>query len=610
MQWIEPPAGPGYRQVLSGEPAQSALHTRAVVVDAAGRVIEHAIRNSPGLGDERSVRPAASHSTAAALIDPPRDLRHKAIGWEVEDLHILLGPNVPKGTVLAENDFLVAVTESTQFWRTADGRLYTHIDDAMEATMPGDPPPQSEPYTIIEFNSKKSKALPGEKLPPLQKSLHETSRARIALGRTDDLGYPLPVAEVLTPDMGWKITPTGLKFTIAPSPAGVNHRAYTQLAVGTVPSGLTASLGIAKDWTDFELNWLFLSAERFGQEISLMYIREILGPLASVELSEVQLLRAIPEIDEVYGYSWLFFTHVAANSWKTRFWPHVLVKNMVPVASRTPFAVRLAALDPRVQDFLGRNHDTIALEFTNYLQYLIRENRRLRNPDEPDDTDHLMTERTWAGLTTRDFLTAVLLGRTSGGSEVSQQETIGMNDYHDRDDNDGALEFGQDLIEYRRLYLSGQRMTPAELTYIASEIQQTVARGYRRAEMFRRPLSIQELRNSIAKIRQNKLAQTLQPFVSRATALHVPRPQGPPERIMSHSQGMHLSEMLGNFAMGSPMDRTVLQYLTEARDKMTRILQRPSHTIELHPGVRSEIEQLAEIARGVTVSELFATHYL
>ncbi|MFI9042452.1 hypothetical protein ACIGYQ_46935, partial [Streptomyces sp. NPDC053726] len=567
VQWVEPPAGSGYRRVSPKEPERDAHHARAVVVDGTGRVLQDALRGAGSAPDDPFTRPAASRSRVAALTDPPRSLDYAAMGWEVEDRHILLGPEMPKGTLLAQNAYLDVVIGFAEFFRAGDGVWHATIHDAVRDAPPGQSPPERDSFAIVEFVSKKSAGLLEEILIPFTESLAHTERARDELGLADSRNRVLPLWEALTPENGWTITEHGQEFSVAPAIGGSRHPAYTHITTGTVPSGLTAALGIAKNYAHGSANVapFFFGAERFGQKIALLYVREITGdPL--LEKNDLHLLRSIPEIDEVWGYSWLFFSHVSANPLQTRFFPsEFLVKNIILVGSRTPFGVRLGALHPRVQDFFSRNHDLISWAFTGHLRQLIQDYRTLTRSRAPDDTGHLMSETTWSGLTTQEFLTAVLRGHTSQGTEVSQNETVGITDHHERDDNEGTLEFAQDLIEYRALNRGGNdlRMPPEDLRLIAEEIHHIVQRSYRRAETFPEPLSHTELSNSIATIRQHRAVQVLQSFVRAATTpLPNPQPGGPPQGILSEPQAMHLSETLGAFALGLPPDPSALHFLT------------------------------------------------
>ncbi|MFE8950389.1 hypothetical protein [Streptomyces sp. NPDC007856] len=420
---------PGDRRVVADMPSVSVAHARAVVVDRHGQVIKDAVADWP----------PAPHTDAEALLDPPRTPdAFGAVSFEVEDLHPMSGADVRivPGTVLAQHRLgQQVVADEHGFFRISDGRLFGSEVKAQAAAGKGQPvAPVVLP--IPELVPAPLGVLPGEthRL-PARAGIRVHLRTRELLRRSDREGRAIALRELLTEAEGWTVTPLGAQLSAHPSPEGEHHRAYTQFTVGVPIGGLTQILDLVDARLGRpDLAQVMAAGRSFADQLTIGFASAVLGQRVTPE--QLPFLFGLAGADELHAYARLMFSHVSASPLQQRFWPRMLVKNMLPAAMRTPFAVAHSTLSPSVASFLRANEKVVVKSFERVLRQTAAHYRK-RQPG-PDDTQNILDETTWSGLKHRDYLIATTHGRTHGGSEVSQSETVGMKDYLELDTGGGS----------------------------------------------------------------------------------------------------------------------------------------------------------------------------
>ncbi|WP_431954924.1 hypothetical protein [Actinacidiphila sp. bgisy167] len=535
------------------------------------------------------------------------DTAPSATGLEVEDQHILVGPEFPKGTVLAEHPLTTVVIDHKAFGRAYDGRLYTTMQDAWRATPKNFSAPVAEIYKIAEFVVKPTRALRQENRVPSEIALTQLETSRNALLETDRRGVPISLEALLTSADGWTVTSAGQKFKVAPSPSGPDHPAYTQLTTGIVSSGLTLlQKKVGQRLMSPDLVTYYEIAEQFGRKVAMLYVSQLLGGFR-VKPEEMDLLRSIPEIDEVWGHAWSTFLHVGANPMTSRFFRGGLVKSMLPAASRTPLGVALKSLNPRVQEFFRQNHDNISRYFEAVLKSTIEEYEEKRKL-QPSNTSELLREETWSRLPIGDYLTSALLGQTSRGTEVSQSETVGMEDYHDLDTNGDRLTLPLRLVELRNFAFGNAYLSPREVRRATTEVNAISQESYDRALRFP-SLTVEQVRALAKRIIESPEAQEFLAIIG-ALQKFVPPGQGSASKpLVDQYDGFYLGGELGSFAIGYPVSRPVLLQLNalveSAHAAAGRLSGRPheqlSHIVERGRAVLDKIQRESAARAGAAI---------
>lgn len=462
-------AAPGVR-LLNKTPGVPPLQAQAVVIDPAGRVTPHALTPF-----------RASESIAHALVDPAVNLHYGAIGWEVEDRHILAyqGPRLNKGTVLVRGNGVEIQVDSHPFQRIHDGRLFGSLATALSQTPYGAPKPTVESYQIPEVVSVPHRTLPGEQRPEIANGIAFTERARALLSFPDfnRAHGPIALTSLFLESEGWTVTQYGRGVSVTPAVDAEGGLAYAQYTAGVPLDGGNGFL----DFIENNLNegWkksFAIAGREFGKLTAARYASELARRPVTVE--NVTALMTVPGISQTWFYSRLLFVHALANPLRNRFFPNSLVKNMLWIASRTPFADIYSNLLPETQAFFSRNHDSIIRDLDSTLRNSL--DRYARNHGVPTgDLTRLLHDETWSGLPIREFITAALRGGTSAGNQVSQNEIVGVDDYFNLDTNDGRLAVGLVLLEAREFRNSDappQRIRQ-DLASMASETQSAYARA-------------------------------------------------------------------------------------------------------------------------------------
>ncbi|MFE5766404.1 lonely Cys domain-containing protein, partial [Streptomyces sp. NPDC056492] len=601
------------RRRLSDAPPEVAPYdATAVVIDPSGQAVGGAL---PAF--------AESSSDALALVDAPTDRRYGALGVEAEDRHFLTLldgttlldrqtglPLFPGKVVVAQGPGIDLLIEYMSFWRAPDGSLHKTRHAALAH---GQGEPRRVRFTIGEFVVQPMAALPGEQRPSAGQRLAGLARAREALGLTDLFGISLPLSDLLTPTAGWEVTEVGARLRVHPSIDGPSHPTYNHYTVGLATSGLRGMLNLASGpiqnipvlWTTFE------TARSFGQRVAESFLHEALGE-RGVTATQVPFLAAIPDVDEVWGYGWLMYSHVSALP--ANQWVEVLTKNMLPVASRHSFGVVHAALRPRTQAFLERHHEALTDLFLSLLRSDLRHYEEKSGAALVDLGDLLNygeffdPESGYRGRSLGDQLSTALLGHTEAGDQVSAWQSVGMDDYPELDTDGGRLAVPLVLVELRQHVLVGGRFmspftSPEELRQVVAQLISESARTYARAVRHAEQPSDDVLRAMVRGVLGHPLVRAFAPLLDHAAALPEPQAEGVQEPLLAEHDALRLAEAIGAVALGEPLPPAVAGELTGLLDRLARQAgDRGAGNAYLAPEVRARL--LSDI--GAASAELAA----
>ncbi|WP_421106959.1 lonely Cys domain-containing protein [Streptomyces sp. NEAU-S77] len=599
--WRDPATGQSYQtkpEVAPGASAPEYCVFGRVVADPAAAPAGASVQ-SP---EEVLARlQSAQHNQLTGHPDgliPVMDLLADFEGWEVSDSGLVMSvtPGLtdrahPGRLVLKENEGekLLArgpgidlYTDIGVFWRDpATGRL-TELEPEVA---PGAPRPVRVLRYIVEFVIDPMAVLQGEDRQLPENALDQLELARRALDTTDERDAVIPLADLLEDLEGWEVTEVGRRTHVAPHLPDHNHRAYTQPTPGIPTIGLRALQEVAaRRLSKAEYGRLLTEGREFGASIAKDFLLDVMdGGLPPDSLPLLPFLSAIPDVDEVWGYEWLSFNHVAATP-ASLLLPGRLVKNLLPVAGRHPFDRTLRALRPRTREFLDGRYDEIAREFAERLRSLLEIYRRVFGGEIAAG---FFDAPSGDGPAPREHLTATLTGRTSSGDTVGQYQTIGMTDYPALDTDDGRLAVALLLKELRHFGFDDRMMTREQIRQSVAELSVLSRRAYERALRHRAPLPLDVLRLAITRIRNNPVVRAFSPFLGLAQ-LGVPQANGPARKLLTWFEFQTIAEDLGSYALGSPLPTDAQRRLREAVRTAADLLA------QVPPGQQARIRQAIE----------------
>ncbi|MBP2068828.1 lonely Cys domain-containing protein, partial [Streptomyces iranensis] len=473
--WVDVSEGAG-RRISGFPPGVAPSDARAVVIDLDGRVT-HAL-------------PAfmQSASPAHAQLDAATGRRYGATGLEAEEdrpIHIEgLTGNVMK-VKLAHGPGFKIVTDARPYWVTADGRLHR----SKPRVAPGEQAPKLNGYCIAEIVMDDPMAsLPGERRWPRQEALRQLQRIRAALAIPDERGVPVPLSELLETLGGWTPTEWGTRTLVGLAVVDSSDSSYFHLTPGTVTLGLGALQDLALDRANEPiLEAVTVSMRFFGQQTTTAFVNRFLGD-DGAQNDLVPFLAAIPDVDEVFGYGWWGSQHAAAwpirNIFAAITSENVLTKNFLLVASRNPMDRVRRTLRPRTRTFLNERYDELTGMLFSHLSELLEFHRVRVTPDKPFDAGFF--DATNGNVTTREYWTAILTGRTSQGTAVAQREIV--TDDYELDTDEGRLDVALVLPELRRFGYGSAFMTPSEISRAVEEVSGLSLSAYERARSLPAPL--------------------------------------------------------------------------------------------------------------------------
>ncbi|MFJ2478329.1 hypothetical protein ACIOWI_36200 [Streptomyces sp. NPDC087659] len=511
------------------------IEARAVIINSSAKVV----------GPDALTLFQASTSTVHALIDPASDHRYGAVSTESEYQHPLeLAPGIELGyddEYLAEyvddkrafHDFCPRIVLDKQvFYKDAHGQLYM----TQEAAQVAGGEPELMVLHVPELALPPLAALPGDVgRMSVEEGMRLRREVRYLLAGANRVAGPVSLASLFA-GTKWRLTPIGHGVTVLPAPLDLAtlsrvpapedfpHLSYTQITAGVPAGGLFTMLELVQERYVFDQTALITGGKRFGDDLAARYAEEWLG--LSVLREELPFLTGLPGLDDLRGYAWLLFSHVAARPVWSRFFDGHLIKNMLPAALRTSFDRVRRTLHPQVKSFLERNEAYAVEAFTRELRVTIGLYRAQLAPHTADDTDNVLQE-VGLDIVHHDYLIAGLCGMTPSGDKISQSDAVGMTDYN-LDTNDGRIGLPLILLELRNIGGQSPMMTDDEVETEVHRIVQTSQHAYRQAERFHATESPEVLNSQedAGKVLNHPLTIALLDVSRVVNGLPVPRLRG------------------------------------------------------------------------------------
>ncbi|MER6691047.1 lonely Cys domain-containing protein, partial [Streptomyces minutiscleroticus] len=605
VEWVDLSA-PATRTLSSQAPPFAAAEARAALIGPSGQVLPDAL-------------PAflQSSSTTHAVLDAATERnRYAGVGLEVEDrrFFFIQGLAEPDAKIeLATAPGLKIVTDWTDFWRTADGNFHLHRPE----TAPGEPEPFLESYTIGEFVIEPMASVTGERRQSPQQVLDRLERALDGVAGARQGGTPL--AELLPASDGWTIKDLGprIRVLVAPDPGGYDHTFLTQATPGYPADRLrdlqdTAAAHLTAPW----LRPLVSLGRGYGRDATAHYVRRLLGR-DDVPSELMPFLSGIPDIEEVWGYAWLAYHHVAARPAGVVIQgaalpgaQPMLTKHLLPVASRNPLDRILRALRPRTRAFLagrltplGEDLSALTERARATIARALEEYQRKLSPDRPYFAGFFDTAAS-AAPSPREHLTAAFTGRTSDGRLVTQQETVGMDDHPQLDTDEGRLRIPLVLPELREFGYTGRFLTRGQVRRAVDELVQLTGQAYHRAAQLHTPLPEDVLRDSVERVLGHPAVQAVADFLALASGQGWPQADGRRQGLLSVPRAHSVAETLGRYALGFPVpaDHPDLSTLRDAAERAA-VLQgnvppaERDRTAALLTAIRNALVHVADPAR-------------
>ncbi|MPY30245.1 hypothetical protein FNH09_02650 [Streptomyces adustus] len=559
--WIDLQADTRNR-ITSDAPHRAATRTRATVLDPEGRVVENALLEWP---------PARAHTLAEDLLDPsPTPNQYGAIGVEIEYAWPLgrYSGKLSAGLPLAWNDTygLRLVVDHKTFYRVTDGRLFLTPQIAEKKT--GEKPTKQK-EAIIEVVTDPMRVFNQEqRYPGRQLVLPQALRIRHLLSRTNHENSEILLRNLLPVQEGWVFSPEGQSVSVRPSP-DPSHRAYTQLNVGVPIGGVRHLLELAQDRNGLDsLNDSLGGARAFAADVTTLYAARTLK--RSITEENLPFLSEVRGLDELYGYAWLTFHHVAAGPIVTRFFRQRLTKNMLIVALRNSFHVVRRLLLPEAREFLTDYQTQIAEMFTVRLGQAIA-THGARMPA------NIMDESFSGGATYRDYLMTAIAGKTLQGRRVTQGESVGVADM-DVDQGDAGLpKVVLELRQFTGGLQSGEKfadiphMDDQTISRTVGELEAVSREANALAQRFQDPrvgLTTREATTVLG----HQLVRHVGPLLLKLTPLMAVIPQVTQKRwpVLGHSEARKIANALVQHvkAPETALPSWVLTRLTQVRETL------------------------------------------
>jgi hypothetical protein len=534
--WIDPQ---NTVRVGSRPPLIAPGEARAVVVTSDARIVPDA------LPDFRT-----SDSVQHGLIDPSTHHTYGAIGWEIEDRHRLsyTGDKLPKGTVLVKGNGIEIQIDLHPFKMLYDGRIVGSPYTAKKLTPPGRPRPVTVGGPIAEIVATPHRVLEDENRPGLDSGILFTERARALLSQADAVNAPVPLVSLFRESDGWSVTPAGLRVTVHPAVDPEGSLAYSQYTVGVPLGGGSNFLDFAEQNISEGASWKLVfahGARRFGTRVAALYLSAITE--REIGVRHVPSLMTVPGVSEVHFYSRLVFEHAVATPLKQHILTEYFVKNLLWAGARTPFSDIYSGLRPDAREVLDRKHDQIVVQLEAEMRATLAEFVSQGHPVVSGDLRQIMQDKTWSGLPVSEFATAALRGVTSSGTQVSQNELVGMDDYYDLDTNGGRLPVGLVLLEVRDFRLLDA--TPRDIRRNLADMVSVAASSYDQAKYL---ASVRfDRRSAVSTIMANPLIRQISPVLERMALTEPP--------LLSETAYDRINRSLGEFALGAPFPGWVLE---------------------------------------------------
>ncbi|MFJ3763072.1 hypothetical protein [Streptomyces sp. NPDC090080] len=459
VHWVELLSGS--RPLTTEIPGLAAVNAHVVLVDAYGTIHVGDLPNelrSPG--------------TAEALIDAPTSRQYGAIGVEVELFRKISAPtnmDLGYGTVLARHVSGIEIKIDSERLYLVGGVKYFPERELAEAA--GYSNSKSSYFNVPELVTPPLAVIPGDAGRVASRdgldALMSTWRA---LNIASQQSRPVPLEHAQL-GHGWTVTPAGRLAALLPQIMTNEEAAYVQMTAGFTPRGLAKAQALAYTLGGAigpNSQQFLMRGREFAVEIVADFTSRISGQ--AVSRSEVPYLINVPGIDELYGYAWLFFMHVAAVPVTKRV-RYGLIKNNLSLVSRTDFAEIRSVLSAPIRGFMRHQRHEIENSFERHLASLLQ--------SFGVSSDDALNETTGPHKpTVRDYLATALVGVADNGSAVSQNDVLmteGSPTQLDR--NRGHMLVPRVLLEFRRLRSTGHSrglITPQEALSTFGSISQAV----------------------------------------------------------------------------------------------------------------------------------------
>ncbi|MFJ2478416.1 hypothetical protein ACIOWI_36760, partial [Streptomyces sp. NPDC087659] len=572
--WLNPSAT---AEVTTDLPSQAPApaEARALVVGPSARVVAGAL--TPFL---------ASTSTAHAMVDPASSHQYGAVSPEYEEKHILEfdGPQPLQGQALAVYvaDNLAPhdpppkiVVEHSPFYRGSNGVLYAWEDEALQATE--GIKPEVEAYLTDEIA-----------LSPLAALDEDEGRMSIEEGaqllrdtRQRMAGASLQVRRLrlasLLAGTKWQLTDFGRQCWVVPSPGGVGHPTYAQITVGVPAGGLFTTLEAVQDrYVHPDHADLITGGKLFADTLATRYAGGFIG--RNIQRAELPFLTGLPGLDDLRGYAWLLFNHVAAGPLHARFFQDVPIKEVLCAASRTSFDQVLQTLDRRAMKYLKQDTTNVLTIFNRVLYVTIQNcQQRFAVSDDTDGTESMLDETPFASakFTLRDYLMTGLRGQTPDLTVVKQWDSVGMTDYL-LDTNNGLMKPPLVLLELRDVSGQTGKMTDDEVEATLHQVAATSRYASNQAKRF--PNSPEVLTDSeAAGLLDDPLIRNLVEVSNAIGGLIMPQ-SGEIQLWMNESDWTSLAREAARYAArGGIISPMVSSKLQELQDALQQLQEDQSH---------------------------------
>ena len=465
-----------------------------------------------------------------------------------------------KGTLLATGHGISITLEKHPFYRTHDGRLFGSYFTAMAHTPAGKRQPIEVVYSIPEVVSVPHQSLPGEMRPNLTYGIRQTQQVRGLLSNADRYRDGVTLTSLFPQAAGWTVTESGRRIVVMPAVDHEADLAYTQYTAGVPLDGGNGFLDFVESHiAQPGLSPVAAMGRNFGKFVAARYASELIG--RQIDPDYVPFLSVVPGISEVWFYSRLLFIHAIANPLQQRIYPNLMVKNMLWVAARTPFADIHFSLREASKSFFMKNSEAIASNLDAVMQRAIS----YLAGKKPVNLTGLLQIETLSGRTVLDYVTAILQGETSSGYQVSQNEAVGIDDVFYLDNNDGRLSIGLVVLEAREF--GKKDSTPHEIQQNITDVARQAQIAYGKAE-FARSASFSPS-NAITRITTSDVTRLVIPVLKNLVR------QGAIS-FMKESTSDQISERLGAYAMGAPFPSRVIDDLQSSVNEVKTALDNPT----------------------------------
>jgi hypothetical protein len=293
-------------------------------------------------------------------------------------------------------------------------------------------------------------------------------------------------------------------------------------------------------------------------------------------------LSAIPDVDDMWGYVWSGFNHIAARptaAIATAYVGKTLIKGWLPLALRLAPDLVLPAVRPRTRMDFSDRLEAISETFIDALMTLV-ERRNPGDPNKPPLDRRIFDVQVGSAPSPREHIAAVLTGRTSQGKTVDQSDAVGMDDYPQLDTANGRLNQALLLGEGRHWSASAPLLAPEEIRRGLAAAKQFGREAYRHAEKYPAPLPDDVLRESVRRVVEHPAVQGMARFFASA------RVGG---RSLDPVMGTRLARDVGLFAVGEPLPPRTREQLAALVDKVAENL--PTAPPEARDHLRSVVEE-------------------